>query len=89
MAGGVKLIFRIEDRERLLSIDYVGLKRISKSDIQERIDRDRMTVRKWKIKNAKLPQTSHTISQTRDWVVIVDNGRSQRLAGAEPMDCRA
>jgi carotenoid cleavage dioxygenase-like enzyme len=39
-----------------------------------RIDLDRREVRKWKIKNGRLPQTCHTISQTRDWVIIVDNG---------------
>jgi carotenoid cleavage dioxygenase-like enzyme len=39
-----------------------------------RIDSDRREVRKWKIRGAKLLQTSHTISQTRDWIIIVDNG---------------
>ncbi len=42
--GGVKLVFRIVDRMRLMSVDYVGLKRISKTDIKERIDRDRIEV---------------------------------------------
>lgn len=44
LEGGVKLIFRIRDRERLLSVEYIGLKRIAKSDIKERIDRDRIAL---------------------------------------------
>ncbi len=39
-----------------------------------RVDLDRREVRKWRVTNGKLPQTSHTISQTRDWIIIVDNG---------------
>jgi len=40
--GGVKLIVRIEDRPRLVSIDYQGMKKLSKSDVRERIDRERL-----------------------------------------------
>ncbi len=31
-------------------------------------------VKRWKLKDAKIPQTVHTVSQTRNYVIIVDNG---------------
>lgn len=42
--GGVKLIIRIVERPVLISVDYVGTKRISRSDISEQIDRERINV---------------------------------------------
>ena len=43
-ADGVKLIVRVVERPILMSVDYVGLKRISRSDITEKIDRERIEV---------------------------------------------
>ncbi len=42
--GGVKLIVRIVERPILVSIDYVGIKRVSRSDIIEQADRERISV---------------------------------------------
>ena len=42
--GGVDLIIRITERPVLISVDYVGTKRISRSDIGEKIDRERINV---------------------------------------------
>ncbi|MEM6454531.1 MAG: outer membrane protein assembly factor BamA [Acidobacteriota bacterium] len=42
--GGVSLIVSVAERPLLSSINYVGIKRISRSDIGERIDRDRIQV---------------------------------------------
>lgn len=44
VTGGVRLEITIVDRPRLLSVHYVGLKRVANSDIKERIDRDRVAV---------------------------------------------
>jgi outer membrane protein insertion porin family len=41
--GGVRLTIRIVERPMLLSIDYAGLKRISRSDINEQMDRERIS----------------------------------------------
>lgn len=40
--GGVKLIVRVAERPILMSIDYVGMKRVNRSDINEQIDRERI-----------------------------------------------
>ena len=42
--GGVKLIVRIVERPILVSVDYVGIKRVSRSDIIEQADRERISV---------------------------------------------
>jgi outer membrane protein insertion porin family len=42
--GGVRLIVRVVERPVLLSVDYVGIKRVSRSDINEQIDRERISV---------------------------------------------
>lgn len=39
-----------------------------------RADLNSGDVKKWPLKDIKLPQTVHTVSQTRDWIVIIDNG---------------
>lgn len=39
---GVRLRVAIRDRKTLLSINYIGLKRVTNSDIKERIDRERV-----------------------------------------------
>ncbi len=41
--GGVKLIVRIVERPILVSIDYVGIKRVNRSDILEQADRERIS----------------------------------------------
>ncbi|MDH3745246.1 MAG: outer membrane protein assembly factor BamA [Acidobacteriota bacterium] len=45
MAGGVKLVIRVTQRPLLRSIEYVGLKRVSRGDIVDRIAEDRLQVR--------------------------------------------
>ncbi|MEM7353645.1 MAG: outer membrane protein assembly factor BamA [Acidobacteriota bacterium] len=42
--GGVKLIVHIVERPILVSIDYVGIKRVSRGDIIEQADRERISV---------------------------------------------
>ncbi len=42
--GGVKLIVTVEERPILRSVDYVGLKRVSRNDIDDRIGLDRINV---------------------------------------------
>ncbi len=44
VADGVKLIVRIVERPILVSIDYVGIKRVSRGDIIEQADRERISV---------------------------------------------
>ena len=44
VAGGVSLTINVVERPILMSINYVGLKRISRSDINEQIDRERIAV---------------------------------------------
>ena len=44
VSGGVKLIVRVVERPILVSIDYVGIKRVSRSDIIEQADRERISV---------------------------------------------
>ncbi len=44
VAGGVKLIVRVVERPILVSVDYVGIKRVSRSDIIEQADRERISV---------------------------------------------
>lgn len=41
---GVKLIVTVVERPVLVSIDYVGMKRVSRSDIVEKIDKERIGV---------------------------------------------
>ncbi len=41
---GVKLIVRLVERPILVSIDYVGIKRVSRGDIIEQADRERISV---------------------------------------------
>ena len=43
--GGVRLVLRIEERPTLSSVEYVGLKRIERGDITDRIARDLIRVR--------------------------------------------
>lgn len=43
--GGVKLILDVEERPVLRSIDYEGLKKISRSDIRDKMVEDRIVVR--------------------------------------------
>lgn len=43
--GGVRLVFRIEERPTLSSVEYVGLKRVERNDITDRIARDLIRVR--------------------------------------------
>ena len=40
---GVKLIIRVVERPILVSIDYVGIKRVSRNDILEQADRERIS----------------------------------------------
>ncbi len=42
--GGVKLIIRVVERPMLVSIAYQGLDRVTRADVQEQIDRDRVNV---------------------------------------------
>ena len=42
--GGIKLTFRIVERPILTSVEYVGIKRVNRSDILEKADRDRIEV---------------------------------------------
>lgn len=42
VAGGVKLIVQVVERPILVSIDYVGIKRVNRSDILEAADRERI-----------------------------------------------
>ncbi|MEM1203952.1 MAG: POTRA domain-containing protein [Acidobacteriota bacterium] len=41
-SGGVKLTVRVVERPILTSIEYVGIKRVSRSDISEQADRERI-----------------------------------------------
>ena len=43
-SGGVKLIIRVVERPILVSVDYVGIKRVSRGDIIEQADRERISV---------------------------------------------
>lgn len=45
VAGGVKLVVTVVERPLLRSVEYVGLKRIERSDITDRIAQDRLRVR--------------------------------------------
>ena len=42
--GGVRLIVRLVERPILVSVEYVGMKRVNRSDIIEQADRDRIEV---------------------------------------------
>ncbi len=42
--GGVSLIVRVVERPVLVSVEYRGIKRVSRSDINERADKDRVSV---------------------------------------------
>lgn len=44
VAGGVRLIVRLVERPILTSVDYVGIKRVNRSDILEASDRERIQV---------------------------------------------
>jgi outer membrane protein insertion porin family len=44
VADGVKLIVQVVERPILVSIDYVGIKRVNRSDILEAADRERIEV---------------------------------------------
>ncbi|MCP3957805.1 MAG: outer membrane protein assembly factor BamA [bacterium] len=44
VSGGVKLIVRIVERPILVSVDYVGIKRVNRGDIIEQADRERISV---------------------------------------------
>jgi outer membrane protein insertion porin family len=43
--GGVKLVIAIEERPLLRSIDYQGLDKLSRSDVADQVDRERIEVR--------------------------------------------
>jgi len=43
--GGVKLVITVEERPILRSVDYVGLKKVSQSDVRDRIVTERIGVR--------------------------------------------
>ncbi|MFQ5525391.1 MAG: outer membrane protein assembly factor BamA [Thermoanaerobaculia bacterium] len=43
--GGVRLVISIKERSILRSVEYVGLKRISRTDISDRIAKDNLRVR--------------------------------------------
>lgn len=43
LEGGVKLLIQVVERPILLSVDYIGIKRISRSDINEQMDRERIS----------------------------------------------
>jgi outer membrane protein insertion porin family len=45
VADGVRLVITIRERPVLRSIDYKGLKRVTRTEINERVDRDRISVR--------------------------------------------
>src|SRR5258708_17879721 len=45
VAGGVKLTITVQERPILRSIDYEGLKRLSKTDVQDKISTQRIRVR--------------------------------------------
>lgn len=42
--GGVRLIVRVVERPVLVSVEYLGIKRVSRTDINERADKDRVSV---------------------------------------------
>ncbi|MEO1369494.1 MAG: POTRA domain-containing protein, partial [Acidobacteriota bacterium] len=44
VTGGVKLLVRIIERPILTSVEYVGIKRVNRSDISEAADRERVSV---------------------------------------------
>jgi outer membrane protein insertion porin family len=44
-SGGVQLTLRITERPVLRSIEYEGLKKLSRTDIQERMDREQISLR--------------------------------------------
>ena len=44
VAGGVKLIVQVVERPILVSVDYVGIKRVNRGDITEQADRERIEV---------------------------------------------
>ena len=44
VADGVKLIVRLVERPILVSVDYVGIKRVNRGDIIEQADRERISV---------------------------------------------
>jgi outer membrane protein insertion porin family len=44
-AGGVRLVVDVKERPVLRSIDYVGLKKVNRSDIRDKIVEDRIVVR--------------------------------------------
>lgn len=51
-----------------------------------RMDPDSERVKRWPLSGCHIPQLSHTISQTREWIIIVDNGMKIDMAesrGAE------
>jgi len=43
--GGVRLVIRIEERPRIRTVDYEGLKRISRSDLDDRLSSERIQIR--------------------------------------------
>lgn len=43
-SGGVSLTIRVTERPVLVSVEYKGIKRVNRSDIQERADKDRVSV---------------------------------------------
>ncbi|MEZ5333489.1 MAG: outer membrane protein assembly factor BamA [Thermoanaerobaculia bacterium] len=43
--GGVRMVVRVEERPTLSSVEYIGLKRLERSDIIDRISRDLIRVR--------------------------------------------
>ncbi|MEM1181062.1 MAG: outer membrane protein assembly factor BamA, partial [Acidobacteriota bacterium] len=44
VTGGVKLLVRLVERPILTSVEYVGIKRVNRSDISEAADRERVSV---------------------------------------------
>ena len=42
--GGVRLLVQLKERPILVSVDYVGMKRVNRSDILEQADRERIEV---------------------------------------------
>ena len=61
-ANSVRLRVAITDRQTLLSINYLGLKRVTNSDIKERIDRERIVAYEGQpLKRGELERLTATI----------------------------
>jgi outer membrane protein insertion porin family len=61
-AGGVHVTLRVVERPVLRSIDYEGLKKVGRTDLQERIDREQIRVREGTpLSLGELKRLEHTL----------------------------